>query len=265
VVSERGPKPEVKWIALERLYVDPEYQREAGSKASVRNIEYMRMNFSWAFCGALVVCYVAAKKQYAIIDGQHRFLVAKSLSSISELPCIILKDLDLGKQAKSFVAINTKRVILNSLASFHAAIAGEDPTACTVKQLLDECDIEVPKTPCASGDTGPRQTQAVGSIAKLMTKYTPEQVKWALNVIPEAFGQKKGMLRASLLKAVCDFISLNPDADRSRFLKILGAIDPYQLETDARAYVSIKGGTTSAAMVESISRDYRNAGRKSVA
>jgi hypothetical protein len=84
-----GAKPELKWIDVAKLYVDPEYQREAGSKASKRNIEYMRLNFSWAFFGALVVCYIKEKKQYAVIDGQHRFLVAKSLSALTEVPCIV--------------------------------------------------------------------------------------------------------------------------------------------------------------------------------
>jgi len=264
-VSDPGPKPELKWIDIGKLYVDPQYQREAGSKASKKNIEYMRMNFSWAFCGALVVCYMKDKKQYAIIDGQHRYLVAKSLSAIDKLPCIIVSDLDVERQAKSFMAINTKRVILNSLASFHAAIAGGDPTACSVKQLLDECGIEVPKSPCGAGDTGRRQTHAVGSIAKLMAKYTPEQLKWALSIIPEAFGEKRGMLRASMIKALAEFIKLNPALDRPRFVQVLGKLDPVQMESDARSYVSIKGGTTSAAMVEVIDRAYRNSGRKNAA
>jgi hypothetical protein len=147
------------------------------------------------------------------------------------------------------VAINTKRVILNSLASFHAAVASEDVTACAVKKLLDECKIEAPRSPVGT-DTGPRQTHAIGTIAKMIGKYTDDQIKWVLKIIPEAFGDKKGMLRASMLKSIADFYKANPDVDRPRFMKVLAGIDPYQLETDARAYVSIKGGTSSAAMVE---------------
>jgi hypothetical protein len=262
--NDPGIKPELKWIAVDKLYVDPEYQREAASKASKRNIEYMRLNFSWAFCGALVVCYVKEKKQYAIIDGQHRYLVAKSLTAIDELPCIVISSLDIKRQAKSFVAINTKRVILNSLASFHAAVASDDPTACAVKKLLDDCKIEAPRTPVGT-ETGPRQTHAIGTIAKMIGKYTDDQIRWVLNVIPEAFGQKKGMLRASMLKALADFVKANPDVERPRFVKVLASMDPYQLETDARAYVSIKGGTTHAAMVQAIERYYKMAGRKSAA
>ena len=245
--NEPGPKPEMKWIDVSKLYIDPEYQRQAGSKASKRNIEYMRMNFSWAFCGALIVCWVEKKKQYAVIDGQHRYLVAKSLSSIDQLPCMVVDNLDIESQAKSFVAINTKRVQLNSLAAFYAAVASGDPIACGVKKMLDACKIEAPRTPAGAGDTGPRQTHAVGTIAKMIGRYTDDQIKWVLNIIPEAFGEKKGMLRASMIKSLAEFIRTNPELDRPRFLKLLSGIDPYQLETDARAYVSIKGGTSSAA------------------
>ncbi len=78
-LAKAGEKPELKWIKITQLYVDSEYQRSAKSQRSQTNITYMRENFSWAFCGALVVCYIKATKQYAIIDGQHRYLVAKSL------------------------------------------------------------------------------------------------------------------------------------------------------------------------------------------
>jgi hypothetical protein len=109
-----------------------------------------------------------------------------------------------------------------------------------------------------------RRMQSV-TIAKMIGKYTDDQIKWVLTITPEAFGEKKGMLRASMLKSIADFYKSNPEVDRPRFLKVLAGIDLYQLETGARAYVSIKGGTCSAAMVESIDRSYRLAGWKNAA
>jgi hypothetical protein len=264
-VSDPGPKPELKWIDIGKLYVDQEYQRSAKSDRSKSNIAYMRQNFSWAFFGALVVCYVATKKQYAIIDGQHRYLVAQSMSAITEVPCLVINDLDIKKQAKSFVVMNTKRVVLHSLAAFHAAVAAGESGAVATKKVLDESGIEIPSTPVMGGDTGPRQTHSVGTVMSIIRRYTEDQVKWALTIIPEAYGEKRGMMRSLLIKALVEFRKQTPDADRGRMVKVLKAQDPAQLEDDARACVSIKGGTSVAAIVEKLDRLYRNSGRKNAA
>ncbi|HEX3747618.1 MAG TPA: DUF6551 family protein [Bryobacteraceae bacterium] len=265
MVSQLGPKPELKWLALEKLYVDSRYQRNTKSRASEKNLDYLKSSFSWSHCGALIVCYVPAEKKFAVIDGQHRLQAAMARKDIEALPCLVVSGLDFEKQAKSFVAINTKRVQLNSLAAFHAAVASGDKTAATLKDILDECDIEIPLSPVMRGETGPRQMQSPGTLAALVGKYTGKQICWTLKIIPEAYGEQKGRMRALLIKALVTFAKYTPDIDQKRMVKVLSAIDPLQLEIDARAYVSISGGTTVAAAVQAIDRLYRNAGRKNAA
>jgi ParB-like nuclease domain len=264
-VSDPGPKPELKWIDISKLYVDQEYQRSAKSNRSVSNIKYMRHNFSWAFCGALVVCYVKAKKQYAIIDGQHRYLVAKSLTSITELPCIVISDLDIKKQAKSFVVMNTKRVAMHNLAKFHAAVAAGEDDAVALKEILEEARITVPDSPKPKGYSLPREIHSIGSLLSMLGRYSKKQMVWALTIIPEAYGEAKGQMRAMLLKGLVEFIKTHPDADRARMVKVLQDIDPADMESDVRAAVKINGGNSTAAMFNAIERLYKNAGRKAVA
>jgi hypothetical protein len=261
-VSNIGPKPELKWIPLTQLYVDQEYQRSAKSSKSQTNINYMRQNFSWAFCGALVVCYVKAKKQYAIIDGQHRYLVAKSLTGIAELPCLIINDLDVKHQAQSFVVMNTRRVKLHTLGAFHASVAAGVEDAVTLKAILDECKLAIPAYSRLKGDTHPREVQAVGALVSLLGKYSKNQIKWALTIIPEAYGDTKGQMRASLIKGLVEFIKTYPDADRARMIEVLENLDPFKLEDDARASVKINGGNRNAAVFSALERLYKNAGRK---
>jgi ParB-like nuclease domain len=264
-VVDPGPKPDLKWLDVDKLYVDSRYQRNTKSRASENNLAYLKESFSWAHCGSLIVCFVASEKKYAVIDGQHRLQAVKARGDIRELPCLVVKDLDFEKQAKSFVAINTKRVQLNTLAAFHGAVAAGDKKATILKEILDECDIEIPLTPVPKGETGPRQMQSPGTLAALVGRFSRKQICWALQIIPEAYGEKKGRMRAMLIKALVTFAKYSPDIDHQRMVKVLSGLDPLQLENDARAYVSISGGTPINAAVQALDRLYRNAGRKNAA
>ena len=264
-LNNPGIKPELKWIALDKLYVDHNYQRNTKSKASERNLDSMKEDFRWVYCGALMVCWVPSQKKYAVIDGQHRLQAALWRKDIDALPCLIISEMDVEKQAKSFVAINTKRVQLNSLAAFHAAVASGDKTAATIKDILDDCKVEIPRNPMMGTLLEPNQMQSPGTLASLVGRYSRKHICWALTIIVEAYVDKKGMLRAQLIKALTEFAKKTPDVDRARMLKVLSGLDPIQLEADARSYVTIGGGTTLSAMVEAITRLYKNAGRKNAA
>lgn len=260
-----GPKPELKWVKLTELYIDQEYQRSAKTDRSRANIAYIQLHFSWAAFGALIVAFVPAKKQYAVLDGQHRYVAARGIEGISELPCVVIKDHDFQKQAKSFVTINTKRVNLHSLGKYHAAVAAGDETAVAIAALLDECKIEVPKAPLLKGDTGPRQLQAIGTLERMVDRYSHKQLAWVLTIIPEAYGDERGQLRSSLIKALAEFIKLNPDCDRKRMVAALQDMDPDQMEEDARAAARVSGQKTTTVFFEALQRLYKNAGRKGAA
>lgn len=256
-----GPKPELKWIKITELYVDHEYQRNAKSKASRKNLAYMRENFSWAHCGALIVSWIAEKNQYAVVDGQHRLMTALARNDIPELPCVVISNQDLQRQAESFAVINSKRVTLTTLAKFHAAVAAGEDQAVAAKEIADECGLEIPSGPVPNSETDPRQLQCVGTLISLLANYSRKEIKWALTIILEAYGEQKGQMRANLIKALTEFIKARPDTERSRMVDVLRSVDPQELERDARSYMAIKGGTSKGAMTEALDRLYRFAGR----
>ena len=131
-------KPELRWIKLTQLYVPSEYQRPAKNATSLANINYIKTNFNWASCGALIVCELAKAKppQYAIIDGQHRFRAAEGHGKITELPCIVISPREAQEQAKHFVEVNSKRIKLHGLHEYRAAIVAGEPTACMIDAIL---------------------------------------------------------------------------------------------------------------------------------
>lgn len=263
MTSTLGKKPELKWIKITELYVDHEYQRNAKSKASKKNLAYMQEHFSWAHCGAVIVSLIPEKKQYAVVDGQHRLMTALARKDIPELPCVVISDQDFQRQAESFAVINAKRVTLHTLAKFHAAVAAGEDDAVAAKAIADECGLEIPRAQVLPADADSRQIQCVGTLIALLGNYSRKQIVWALTIIPEAYGDKKGQMRAGLIKALAEFIKVRPDTDRLRMVDVLRAIDPDELERDARSYMAIKGGTSKAAMTEALDRLYtKTTGRK---
>jgi hypothetical protein len=260
--SDPGPKPDLKWIPTKELYIDHQYQRGTQSKASQRNLKYLVDEFSWAHCGTLIVVQVE-KQRYAVIDGQHRLAAAKK-RCIPEMPCVIVRDSDFKKQAQSFSIINSKRVKLHPMAQFHAAAADGDPDAVALKSLLKDCNIQIPKVPVAKGDTWPRETQAIGTLLAMLGKYSVNQISWALKIIPEAYGEERGQMRSSLIKALAEFAKNNLAADKTKMAEVLRDLDPSDLEKDAQSYVAIKGGTTTAAIVMALDRLYKTTARKAV-
>lgn len=260
-----GDKPELKWLKITQLYIDHDYQRSAKSSKSRANLAYMQEHFSWAHCGALIVCWEPEKKQYAVVDGQHRLLAAIARNDIPELPCVVISGQDFQRQAKSFVVINTKRVTMNPLAKFHAAVSAGEEDAISVKGLLDECGLEVPRNPVMKGETDPRQIQCVGTLLSLLGSHSRKQLVWALSIIPEAYGDEPGQMRSGLVKALADFIKARPDTDRARMVEVLRGVDPDELEQNARSYKAIEGGTSKAAMTAALERLYKNTGRRGAA
>jgi hypothetical protein len=265
-MSTLGKKPELKWIKLAELYIDHKYQRSADGGASKANLKYMREYFSWAACGALIVCHMPDKKQYAVIDGQHRFRAAKMRDDIKELPCVVIDGQDVREQAQSFVAINTKRVALHSLSAYHAAIVAGDPDALAVSDIVKKCGIEIPRSPVQGGTTGPQQTQAIATIQMLLRNYNEKHVKFALTILSEAFPEKRSLMRSNILKALAEFSSmLPPAATRQSAMQALQVSDIEKLEHDARASVRVAGGVVYKIMAEAMIRNLKTLSRRPAA
>lgn len=252
-------KPELMWIPLDDLYIDTAYQRNTASRASVLNMDYIRDNFNWAFCGALIVSKIG--KQYAILDGQHRWKAAKARNDITELPCLVISGMDTQAQADGFVTVNTRRVNVHSFAKYHASVVAGEPNHVGLQEILDECGLEIPKHPALGGSL-PHQTLAIGSLLKMMEVYSRKQMIWALSIIPEAYEDKKGQLRAQLIKALAEFIKREPDTERDVMVRTLRSIDPVKLEGNARAAVKINGGKSLDAYIHALDRAYKSAERK---
>src|SRR4051794_16831426 len=109
-MTDLAKRPELKWIKLSQLYIPTDYQRPAKNSTSIANINYIKANFNWASCGALIVCELAKSKpaQFAVIDGQHRFKAAEAHGKIEELPCVVITPREAKSQANHFIEVNSR-------------------------------------------------------------------------------------------------------------------------------------------------------------
>lgn len=258
-----GPKPDLRWIKITQLYVPTEYQRSTKSRASANNISYISSHFNWADCG-LIVCPLADSEppQYAVIDGQHRLRAAEQNGGIDELPCVVIEERGLSSQARNFVVINSKRVKLNPLQEYHAAVVAGEPDAVALDAILKKCGVAIAAHTLVVKEMHPRVTIAVGTLLKMIQEYSEKQIVGTLTAITEAYPDTPGMLRANLIRVVGQFIKAFPDADRQALVAALQGIDVDDLEKEARTFKQIQGGTTSAAMLAVLERQYKKALRK---
>ena len=130
VSRDPGPQPTMEWLPVEKLVIDPEYQREV-NKTGRRAIEQIAAKFEWTKFGAVTVAPVSLGR-WAIIDGQHRVTAAK-LIDIQLVPCVI-QALDRAGQAAAFSAINGSVVKITPGAVYKAALAAGEGWAVTAER-----------------------------------------------------------------------------------------------------------------------------------
>jgi hypothetical protein len=114
--SEVGERPELQWVKISRLRIDPRYQREIGRRGA-DNILAIAPAFKWAKFAPVVVAPIAGGL-FAIVDGQHR-TTAAALRGFESVPCVIIAA-DEADQADAFVAINANVTAMSPL-QLHAA------------------------------------------------------------------------------------------------------------------------------------------------
>ena len=79
-----GPRPELKYIPIDLLVINSDYQRGL-SERSLTIIRKVATRFSWGRIKALSVAPIDGDR-YEVIDGQHTAIAALSRGDIKELP-----------------------------------------------------------------------------------------------------------------------------------------------------------------------------------
>lgn len=180
-----GSMPTIEWVHIDRLSIDPSYQRSTDNDASRRLIASIAAKFDWRLCAPLVVSR-RPDGTMAVIDGQHRTLAAMRRPDIPQLPCCVFNYSGPEEEARMFIAANRARKPMNRLDDYHAALAAADEDALEIQRLVTEAGLRVARS-TASAAWKPGDIAFTSSIATAIRKQGPAVTSAALTNMAEAF------------------------------------------------------------------------------
>ena len=226
----RNAPPTLEWVAVDRLSVDPAYQRAIDGGHSRKIIFGMVKCWDWALCQPLVV----SRRQDGglfILDGQHRHAGAVERGDIPHLPCVILSGCDVAGEAETFVALNTRRQKLSQADIFSGMLAAGDPIAKATAELLDQTGWRI-RGHATTTAYHPSDLACAPMLTKACKAHGEAVVRNALTTLREAYPDTPVRNSATLLKALIaiyrdgDLDGLDPDL----FIDTLGECDPADWE-----------------------------------
>ncbi|MCW1985369.1 UNVERIFIED_ORG: hypothetical protein M2348_001101 [Sphingomonas sp. R1F5B] len=211
----RGPQlgapPSLEQVPLDRLQVDPTYQRATDSPASKLLINGMVKAWDWTLCQPIVVSRRADGTLW-VLDGQHRVAGAKARGDIPFLPCVLLSSLDHQAEAKTFVGLNTRRQRLTQGQIFHGQLAAGDPTARLVQDMLDQASWRVRRI-SNTASFAPGDLECAPMLVKAVHGKSQHHVRFALNTLRAAYPDVPVRPSATLLKALFELFDYVGDGE----------------------------------------------------
>ncbi|QIB34773.1 DUF6551 family protein [Ancylobacter pratisalsi] len=253
-----GPAPQLQWLDIDHLVVDPAYQRPI-TRAGRANIGKIAGEFRWSRFSPVIVSPVEGGR-YAIIDGQHRVTAAAGIG-IEAVPCQIVLATQ-GEQAESFTAINGATTRVTALALHRAAVAAGEPSAIAVAHVAARAGVKILAYPVATLDQELGQTMAVGAIAGVIARHGADVAVLALRCIVETpRNNVRGGVLASIVTAVGTVVR-ELRAERRSEADILALFDSVLLirEMDKAAMNRQPGVPIHAALAERLRGAIRSKG-----
>lgn len=249
--ADLGPAPRLEWIELDRLTIDPTYQRAMGKENWAHAHRILR-EFCWVHFQPLCVAPGKAG-HFVVIDGQHRLQAARLHPLIDKLPCYIVAAPDIATQAAAFVAFNGRRIGITRLQRFWAALAAGETVATRISTLCGRAGVSIVRS---AGILPPRATYATTSIERLLPLGDAAIVN-GLKVLVEAQGEAANAFKGTAIVAVVRIVeSEGKGLDRAALVR---ALEPLDLDDEigrARIERARSGGTIDRALEMLLRRRY---------
>lgn len=245
--SSLCPAPDLRWLAIADLVVDPRYQREIniGGRIHIRRIAEA---FDWRQFSAVMVSPVPGGK-YAIIDGQHRTHAA-ALCGIETVPCQIIQA-DEQEQAKAFEAVNSRKIAVKADARYKAALAAGVPDALRIRDLTNKAGIRLLTYIPSRAAMRAGETTAHGTINELLRVFNDDQqALFVLTAIEYAAGDAIGVIKSPVVGGFVDAFQDCPDCiGDSECLNRMVKLDLADLFTRASKRAHDMPGTTARTII----------------
>lgn len=248
--SSEGERPELQWVKISRLRIDPKYQREIADRGA-RNVASIATNFRWSKFEPVMVAPIEGNL-FAVINGQHRATGA-ALRGFESIPCCIVAA-TAAEQADSFVAINGDVTVMTPLQLHAARLAAGDPSATRLVEACSEAGVTICRYPVPANKVKPGETLAIGMLRSMLDKYGREVLVAALSCITKTRRGNPGMIRANLVEALCSVLEAAPEwrADLAKLIFRMQTFD-FAAEFNAARTKSIEiGDKVAVHLIEAI-------------
>jgi hypothetical protein len=238
---EPGMAPQLRWIEIEKLAVDPAYQREIG-KTGQKNIIRIACEFEWARFSPVIVA--PSKERFVVIDGQHR-TTAAALRGHKKVPCQIISA-DQRKQAAAFAAINAVVTAMSPMQLHAAKLAAGDEEACRLHQICEECGAVVLRYPIKHAEQKVGETMASGALYQALKLYGEPALRAALTSVTRTRDGNPGLLNYLTIRGLGMAFAAEPRWCTDR--RLLGVMERFDLRASQEAaFHQAKGGSNRGA------------------
>lgn len=253
-----GSPPTLEWIGVERLSVDPTYQRATDGSRSRTIISGMVKAWDWRLCQPLAVSR-RGDGALLVVDGQHRLEGARRRGDVAHLPCVVTSHSDAADEAATFVALNTRRQRLSQGEIFAASLATGDEGAHQALALLTRAGLSLAKNQDPT-HWQPGQIFCGPAVQAAIKLYGETVASCALTALAEAYEGKVLSRGATILKAL--YVIYRDHAgegfDPDIFIAALGSVD--QLDWLGEAAVVRHGNPamgTNESLIAAMLAEYR--------
>jgi len=182
--SEPGAPPRQMMVPIEKLVVDPEYQRDVG-RSGRTNIRKIVDEFRWSRFEPIVVAETGDGR-FAIINGQHRAMAAK-LRGMKTVPCAVV-DADRAEQAAAFAAINGNITAITSIQLFHASLAAGNVESKALATVCKAAGVRICRYPVPAREMKVGDTLAAGALLQCYRQYGPQVLQLSLECVTRTGG-----------------------------------------------------------------------------
>jgi ParB-like nuclease domain len=200
-----GPAPQLLWIEIKDLVIDPSYQRDIGRRGAA-NIRQIAENFDWSKFAPVIVAPIEGG-QYAVVDGQHR-TTAALLRSLEKVPCQIVQA-DRKQQAAAFAAVNGSITKTTSQQLYYARLTARHPECVALQEVLAASGVQIVKTNLVLSRMKVGQTHAVATLLRCLSEYGPATLITSLQCITQTADGNAGFLRSSIIEGICEVLHKN--------------------------------------------------------
>ena len=223
-------------ISAAEIFADHTYQRELDSARA----KSMAAEWDPRLAGVIDVADrgldCPSGRQYAVINGQHRWAAAELIDPNKALVANIHTGLTVEDEAKLFYDIDAKTRRLTGWDRWKSRRGAADPAVVTIERIVESAGLRVDSAP-ADGNI-----RCVSTLEKILGAGGELLLENTLLLIVEIWGRRLDAVDAPLVGGLALMLSTYSDINLDRLADVLVDLAPRQIKARAMALRETQSG-----------------------